>query len=86
MPTILKKEISTNPFLDAYTQLNEKKKEELREKFLEKFDYESPNTFYMKLNQNSPLWSIEKEFISEWLKQPVKKLFPKAKEVKSVRS
>lgn len=68
----------TNKLQEAYTELNDRKKNELKEAFTTKFEL-STDTFYRKINGSSPLWNYEKHFFSEWFKISVKKLFTNTK-------
>lgn len=57
-------------FLEAYNELNNKRKEELKRAFEKQFDYsETSSTFYRKIAFTTPVWSIEREFFQKHLKK-----------------
>lgn len=65
-----------NKLLEEYNNLEDSKKEMIREDFTYKFDYSSKDTFYKKLRGESRLWNYEKEWFAERFHTTTDKLFP----------
>jgi hypothetical protein len=73
--------IQENPLWEAYLDLSEPKKKQIREEFTKAFDY-SEASFYRKLKNPEQIWSHEKSKLSELLKKPQHKLFPRKEAAK----
>lgn len=68
--------LDKNPFKTAYNELNENNKSILRLNFLAAFEYKVVDTFYKKLNQETPLKNFEKEWLAKNMGIAILELFP----------
>lgn len=64
-----------NQLQHYYSQLNEVRKSELRKAYSDKFEF-SRDTFYKKLNGETPLKNLERTFFCSWFNLEIDTLFP----------